>query len=70
MAYSQQKNGERMRKLRMSTGKSTTEVANALHISESTLRAYENGARNPSDQVKIDIAKYYKVTVENLFFGR
>ena len=69
MVYSPEKNGKRLRKLRIAKGKTTTEAAYELNISESALRAYESGARNPSDDVKIDIAQYYKVSVESIFFA-
>ena len=37
-------------------------------ISVSSLCAYENGTRNPSDTTKRILAKYYKKTVGELFF--
>lgn len=56
-------------KLQMLRGdKSRKEVADDLGIALSTLRMYENGDRNPRDEIKFKIAKYYKVSVEEIFF--
>lgn len=44
-------------------------VAAAVGISVSALAAYENGTRNPSDNVKRALASYYGTTVGQLFFG-
>lgn len=45
-----------------------SEVANAVGVSVSALSMYENDQRIPRDGVKIKLAKYYKTTVESLFF--
>ena len=44
------------------------EVANALDISVSALAMYELGQRVPRDEIKIKIAKYYKKSVQDIFF--
>lgn len=44
------------------------EVASALNISASALSMYECGERIPRDEIKIKIAKYYGVTVGEIFF--
>lgn len=48
--------------------KSQLEVAADLDISLSSLSAYENGDRIPRDEIKVRIANYYGVTVQELFF--
>lgn len=48
--------------------KTQKEVAEALNISIPALSAYENGTRSPRDDLKKRIAKYYRTTVEELFF--
>lgn len=48
--------------------KSREEVAVDLDISFSSLVSYELGTRVPRDEVKIRIAKYYGVGVEDIFF--
>jgi len=50
-------------------GKTREEVANSLDISVSTLQMYENAQRVPRDEIKIKIAKYYKRSVEEIFFS-
>ncbi|SEN53056.1 helix-turn-helix transcriptional regulator [Lihuaxuella thermophila] len=49
--------------------KSRDEVAKAIGISVSALQMYENGRRIPRDPVKIKLAKYYGVSVQEIFFG-
>lgn len=58
---------EILRSLR--AGKSCREVAHDLGISESTLVKYERGERNPSDNMKRKIAKYYKKSVAFIFYS-
>ena len=45
------------------------QVANDLNISDAALSAYEQGTRIPRDEVKIRIAKYYGVRVQDIFFA-
>ena len=49
--------------------KSQKEVAYALGISVSAMSMYESGERNPRDELKVKMARYYKTTVGHLFFG-
>ena len=58
--------GERLAKLR--GNRTPAEVAKKLKISPTALSAYENGDRIPRDAVKIRIAKFYDVSVQDLFF--
>jgi len=48
--------------------KSREEVAVDLGISFSSLFSYESGTRVPRDEMKIKIANYYGVRVEDIFF--
>lgn len=59
-------NGKRLRELR--GDKSAREVSDAVGISESSLLMYERGERNPRDDVKVQLAKYYGVSVADIFF--
>mgnify|MGYP004543752539 CR=1 FL=1 len=43
-------------------------VAAAVGVSISAISMYENGERIPRDDVKIRFAKYYKKTVQEIFF--
>ncbi|MCP1226101.1 helix-turn-helix transcriptional regulator [Sebaldella sp. S0638] len=58
---------DELRKLR--GDKRRDEVARDLNIAVSTLSMYENGKRIPRDEIKKKIAKYYKVSIEKLFFA-
>ncbi|MCP1103561.1 putative transcriptional regulator [Aequitasia blattaphilus] len=49
--------------------KSREEVAKALKISTSALAMYEQGERIPRDHIKARISKYYKRSVDFIFFA-
>jgi len=49
--------------------RSQEEVASAVEISRSALGMYESGERIPRDEVKVRLAKYYNVSVQDLFFN-
>ena len=58
---------EKLRRLR---GKKTSrEVSSELGISQSALRMYENGYRIPRDEIKVKIADYYHMTVQEIFYN-
>lgn len=58
--------GKKLEKLR--GNRSQEETAQALGVSLESYRAYENGGRVPSDEVKQRIADYYGKSVKELFF--
>lgn len=43
-------------------------VAKECGITVSALSNYENGIRIPRDEVKVRIAKFYKKSVQSIFF--
>lgn len=45
------------------------EVAGANGISVSALAMYETGKRIPRDEIKLSLARYYKTSVEYIFFS-
>lgn len=49
--------------------KTREEVAKAIGVSLSAMAMYETGARIPRDETKKRIAKYFGVTVEEIFFA-
>ena len=49
--------------------RSKAEVAAALGVSRSALGMYESGARVPRDAIKQAFARYYGVSVDELFYG-
>ena len=51
--------GERLKRLRGT--RTLKEVSECIGI-------YENGARVPRDEIKIKLAKYYKKTIQSIFF--
>ena len=58
-------NGIRLMKLR--GDKPIREVAEAINVSPGAWCMYESGKRNPRDEVKIRIAKYFGVQVTDIF---
>ena len=58
--------GARLRELR---GERTIlQVASDCGISDAALGMYEKGQRTPRDNIKIVLARYYKKSVQSLFF--
>lgn len=49
--------------------KSQQQVAEDLNISVSALSMYENNNRVPRDEIKVRLAKYYGVGIEELFYA-
>lgn len=45
------------------------DVAKVTNIRQSALSNYENGLRIPNDAAKAKLAKYYNVTIDELFFA-
>lgn len=58
--------GETLRSLR--GNKTAKEVAGEIGISVSAVYMYENGERIPKDEVKIRFSKYYKKSIESIFY--
>lgn len=51
-------------------GKTQEDVAKSVGISTSALSMYETAQRIPRDEVKLALASYYGVTIQDLFFKR
>ncbi|GAA1907114.1 XRE family transcriptional regulator [Arthrobacter gandavensis] len=58
--------GSRLRSLRISRGKTLTEVAGATGISLSTLSRLESGLRRPTLEMLLPLARTYSVTLDEL----
>lgn len=63
---SRAKIGNNLRKLRGE--KSLSEVAKSLGITPQAVHNYEMGNRAPTDEIKTKISKYYKTSVQDLFY--
>lgn len=59
--------GARLRKLR--GGKTLETMSSETGISRSALNMYELGERTPRDMRKIQLAEYFGVSVESIFFA-
>ena len=66
--YDMIRNGKKLVELR--GDKSQAAVASDIGISVSALAMYENGQRNPRDDIKLALANYYGVSVASLFFNQ
>lgn len=49
--------------------RSRYEVAEAVGVSYNAIQMYEAGERVPRDDIKIRLAKFYNVSVDELFFS-
>lgn len=59
--------GSKIRNLRGTESQQT--LATKLGISKSALAMYERGERIPRDEVKMRIAQYFNVSLEEIFFA-
>ena len=62
----QKRIGEKLRALR--GARKQKEVARAVNVSASAMGMYEQGRRVPRDGVKVRLAAYYGVSVQELFY--
>ena len=57
----------RLEELRRQRGITQEELADALSVSRQTVGSLENGRYNPSILLAFRIAKYFRVTIEQVF---
>ena len=57
------------RLVRARAGRRREEVAAAVGVSLSAIAMYESGGRIPRDEIKVRLANYYGVSVQELFFS-
>ena len=62
--------GKRLLKLRTDKGLLQHQVAESIGVDKSTIGAYERGYRMPRDDVKVQLANFYKVDVSGLFYRK
>lgn len=58
--------GESIKTIRERAGKTQREVANDLYVSVALLSAIETNIKQPSLNVALALARYFKVSVETL----
>ena len=58
----------RLEELRKQRGIKQEELANVLEVSRQTIGSLENGRYNPSIQLAFKIARYFNMTIEEIFF--
>lgn len=58
--------GKKLRALR--GDRTMEEIAKTLEIARSTYNMYELGLRIPEDEVKLRIARYFNLKVDDIFF--
>ena len=59
----------KLREIRVSKWLRQEYVAKEVGLSQSMLSMMENGAKSGSDKTKIALAKFYGVSVEDIFFA-
>lgn len=57
----------RLEEIRSKRGISQEELAKALSVSRQTISSLENGRYNPSILLAFKIAKYFSMTIEEIF---
>lgn len=57
----------RLEMLRKERGIKQEELANELEVSRQTIGSLENGRYNPSIQLAFKIARYFGLTIEDIF---
>lgn len=57
----------RLEELRMQRGIRQEELAAALKVSRQTISSLENGRYNPSIQLAFKLARYFELSVEDIF---
>jgi len=59
---------ERIKNARTKNGYSVEDVAKGCGVTVSAVQMYECGQRIPRDSIKIEMAKFFGMTVQDLFF--
>lgn len=59
--------GSVLKKLRKEKKETIQSVASQIGISYQALQAYENEQRNPRDEIKVKLARFYNVPIEKIF---
>ena len=57
----------RLEELRKKTGITQEELADKLEVSRQTINSLESGRYNPSIQLAFRLAKFFGITIEELF---
>ena len=57
----------RLEELRKQRGLKQEDLANALEVSRQTIGSLENGRYNPSIQLAFKIARYFDMSIEEIF---
>ena len=57
----------RVDEIRAAKGLNQEELARALEVSRQTISSLENGRYNPSIQLAFKIARYFDMTIEEIF---
>lgn len=57
----------RLEELRRKIGVKQEELADALEVSRQTICSLEKGRYNPSIELAFKVAKYFKLTIEDIF---
>lgn len=60
--------GKRLRDLRKKRSLTLKEASQELEIAENTLCSYEKGTRHPKAKTMVELANFYNVSIQDIFF--
>ena len=66
--FNARKAGQKIRNLRQDAGMSAKQFAETIGSTEASICAYERGSRIPADRIKVLIANYFEMSVQEIFF--
>lgn len=61
---------DRLKALRLQRNISQVELAKALNVSAGAIGGYENGSRTPKSEILTRMADYFRVSPEDLIYGK
>jgi DNA-binding XRE family transcriptional regulator len=61
--------GRRLKALRIEKKMTQMDLSKELGIPQATIASYETGARMPMDETKVQLARFFGVTIDELFYA-
>lgn len=60
--------GERLKALRLHKGRRQIDIARVMKVNQSVVSMWENNIKEPNDEHKKHLAKYYRVSYKKLYY--
>jgi len=61
--------GKKLKALRIEKNMTQVELSKELGIPQPTIASYETGVRMPMDETKVQLAKFFGVSIADLFYA-